>query len=221
MAIAFLLVLPTGAIIARLVSHQHRVFHSHRYIQISGFCIALAALACILTAVYKYREGTIDVTLSTHAKLGVFVISALVLQIVFALLMILTYDASRTNRQRLHSRIVTGMHRVWGYVVLSCGFCQVNLGIKMYEEWITGKQTALIVYYVWVSILAAIFVFGSVFKYWRDRRRRIYMAEHGMLVEELKSEEDRRQQQQLPPQPSSATAAGTTLISAATAEPTM
>lgn len=221
MAIAFLLVLPTGAIIARLVSHQHRVFHWHRYIQLSGVCIVLAALACILAAVYKYREGTIELTLSTHAKFGVFVISALVLQVVFAVLMILTYDASRAQRQRLNSRIVTGMHRLWGYVVLICGFTQVNLGIERYYEWTTGKQATLIVYYVWVSILAAIFVFGSVFKYWRDQRRRVHMAEHATLVEELKSEEDRRQQQQLPPQLSSATTAGTTVGTAATTEPTV
>ncbi|KAG0043559.1 hypothetical protein BGZ83_011272 [Gryganskiella cystojenkinii] len=115
MAFAYLLVLPTGAVIARLVSHQHQV---------------LAALACILTAVYKYREGGIEATQSIHAKFGafgVFVISALVLQIVFALFMILTYNASRAYRQRLNSRIVTGMHRLWGYVVLISEF---NLGIK-------------------------------------------------------------------------------------------
>ena len=144
MAIAFLLVLPTGAIIARLVSHQHYVFHWHRYIQLSGVCIVLAAFGCILAAVYKYREGTREVTLSTHSKFGVFVISALLLQIVFALLLILTYDASRANRQRLPSRISTGMHRVWGYVVLISGFTQVNLGIKRYEEWITEDRPPLL-----------------------------------------------------------------------------
>ncbi|KAF9921535.1 hypothetical protein FBU30_008399 [Linnemannia zychae] len=53
MAIAFLIILPLGAMLVRFFSHLHNVFVWHRPIQATGVLLVLAALGCILAALAK------------------------------------------------------------------------------------------------------------------------------------------------------------------------
>lgn len=186
MAIAFFFIFPMGATLVRFFSHLHHVFRWHRPLQVSGFLMVIVALACIFIAAYKSPQGPPQISASTHAEFGIILFAALVLQICIGIFIFHTFDISRVDRPRLRLVITTWMHRLWGYAVLIGGLFQINLGMTLYGMWPTGQEAVWYVYDAWVAILVAIFVLGSAFKWWRDRRMR---GEKGTSSMEVQDEE--------------------------------
>ncbi|KAF9145213.1 hypothetical protein BGX30_009959 [Mortierella sp. GBA39] len=172
MALAFLFIFPLGASLVRFFSHLQHVFKWHRPLQTTGFLTVLAAFGCILAALAKSSslDNGAPIVYSTHAIVGFVLVGALVLQVIVGVFIFTKYDPSRT-RQAAIVRIPTWVHRCWGYSVLILGIVQVNLGMKLYGVWPTGKEAVWYLYYVWVVVLVvAVFGIGSLLKLWSNRR---------------------------------------------------
>ncbi|KAI1313418.1 hypothetical protein EDD11_002626 [Mortierella claussenii] len=170
MTIAFLFIFPTGALLVRFFSHLYHVFRWHRPLQVTGFLMIIAAFVCILVAVSKTPDGPPPVTESSHSTLGVILVAALCLQICIGIFIFHTFDPARADRPKLSLKITTWMHRFWGYAVLIAGLIQVNLGMKLYGQWPSGKEGVWYAYDVWLAFLVLTFILGSAVKFWRDRR---------------------------------------------------
>ncbi|KAI8346417.1 hypothetical protein B0O80DRAFT_430897 [Mortierella sp. GBAus27b] len=169
MAIAFLFLFPLGAFLVRFFSHIHRVFIWHRPIQITSFLLVIAAFVCILVAVGKLPGGPPNIGDTAHASFGVFLFTALILQVVIGNYIWYTFDPNR-DPNKIH--IPTWMHRIWGYAVLICGLGQVSMGIERYGEWTSHSAPVWVFYNVWVALLAVVFILGSIIKFVLGRRRR-------------------------------------------------
>ncbi|KAF9283947.1 hypothetical protein BGZ68_004981 [Mortierella alpina] len=133
-----------------------------------GFLTAVAAFITVIVAFEKSPQQKTHVN-STHAKFGVVIICMLVVQVCIGIFIFHTFDPSRDPTK---PTIPTWVHRFWGYATLICGLVQVALGLQKYGEWPTGKEGVWIFYYIWVSILALIFLGGSVFKKLRNNQQR-------------------------------------------------
>ncbi|KAF9310135.1 hypothetical protein BG003_008887 [Podila horticola] len=168
MALVFLLILPIGASIPRFFGDKQHIFRWHRPIQVTGFCTALIAFTLIVVAVSQSFTPKNHFTTSNHAFLGIIIILAMVLQVAVGIYIFHTFDP--TTHDPNNPTIPTWVHRGWGYCVLAAGFAQVHLGLNLYGEWPTGKEAIWYVYGVWVGLICCVFVFGSVFKRWRNSR---------------------------------------------------
>ncbi|KAF9940124.1 hypothetical protein BGZ67_008303 [Mortierella alpina] len=175
MALVFLLLLPVGASLVRFFGHINSVFRWHRPIQVLGFLTAVAAFITVIVAFEKSPQPKTHVD-SAHAKFGVAIICMLVVQVCLGIFIFHTFDPSRDPARG--PTIPTWVHRFWGYAVLVCGLTQVALGLQMYGEWPTGKEGVWIFYYIWVGILAVLFLGGSVFKKLMSRRKAYYNQEN-------------------------------------------
>ncbi|KAF9186167.1 hypothetical protein BGZ50_002608 [Haplosporangium sp. Z 11] len=100
-------------------------------------------------------------TSSRHATFGLIIICAFVLQVCIGVFIFHTFDSNHDPKE-IH--ILTWMHRLWGYAVLTCGLAHVYFGMDAYGIWPGGKETVWILYYVWVAVLRAVFLGGSVMK---------------------------------------------------------
>jgi len=178
MAIAFLILFPAGAMIVRFFSHRQEIFRFHRPIQVFSFLTVISAFICILIAAEKdpNRDPTVSVsstlTSYSHASLGLFLICALVFQICIGIFIFHAFDPTRDSRSNIAKAHLasTWGHRAWGYLILLTGFFQINLGISRYGQWPMGTEAIWYCFDAWVVVLIAVFVFGSIFKKWRDRQ---------------------------------------------------
>ncbi|KAF9423491.1 hypothetical protein BGZ76_003649, partial [Entomortierella beljakovae] len=173
MTIAFLFIFPIGAMLVRFFANVHSVFRWHRPLQVTGFLTVVAALVCIIVAVYKKPDGPPPISESTHATLGVILASALVIQIGVGIFIFHTFDPSISIQRTFH-RVTTLIHRCWGYSILIVGAYQIKLGIDKYGMWPTGKESVWYIYYVWVGVVAAVFVLGSLIKLMRGRKSEVH-----------------------------------------------
>ncbi|KAF9967171.1 hypothetical protein BGZ70_010514, partial [Mortierella alpina] len=167
MALVFLLLLPLGASLARFFGHINSVFRWHRPIQVLGFLTAVAGFITVIVAFEKAPQQKTHVG-SAHAQFGVVIICMLVIQVCIGIFIFHTFDPSRDPAKG--PTVPTWVHRFWGYAVLVCGLAQVALGLQKYGEWPTGKEGVWVFYYIWVALLAIIFLGGSVFKRLRNNR---------------------------------------------------
>ncbi|KAF9994877.1 S-methyl-5-thioribose-1-phosphate isomerase [Entomortierella chlamydospora] len=166
MSIAFLLLFPTGAILVRFFSHIYDIFKLHRPIQVTGFLCVLAGFGCILGAVYKNPAGPTLIGSSNHATLGVIIFTALVMQISYGIYIYHTYNPS-VEVQKTRHRVLTWVHRLWGYSVLIAAVVQIALGLSQYGLWPTRKEGIWYAFYVVVAFWVVLFLIGSAVKFLR------------------------------------------------------
>ncbi|GJJ69182.1 hypothetical protein EMPS_01528 [Entomortierella parvispora] len=176
MSIAFLILFPTGAFIVRFFSHRPEVFRFHRPIQVLGFLTVISAFTCIIVAVSKNPDSESEKdspTASTHASVGLFLVCALLLQILIGVFIFHAFNPSRDIRTTMAKAhlVSTWGHRAWGYLILLTGFTQVNLGLSRYGQWPLGTETIWRAYDTWVVMVIAVFFLGSAFKMWRTRQQ--------------------------------------------------
>src|SRR5690554_2771672 len=126
MALAFLLILPLGAFLARFFGHMYHIFRWHRPLQVLGFLTAIIAFICIVVGFTKSPSPKTHFTSSRHAMFGLIIICALVLQVCIGVFIFHTFDPNR-DPKKIH--IPTWMHRFMGYAALICGLVQVHFGM--------------------------------------------------------------------------------------------
>ncbi|KAG0340409.1 hypothetical protein BG004_006417 [Podila humilis] len=169
MTIVFLFILPFGAGIPRFFGDNQSVFRWHRPLQATGFTLALVAFILIIVA--EAQSGAKShFSASDHATLGLVIILAMLLQVGVGIYIFHTFDP--TTHDPNNPTVPTWVHRGWGYCVLGMGFAQIHMGMKLYGAWPTGKEAVWYVYGVWVGVICAVFVLGSLLKRWRSKNRR-------------------------------------------------
>ncbi|KAF9343772.1 hypothetical protein BGX26_005222 [Mortierella sp. AD094] len=177
MSIAFLLLLPTGAILVRFFSHIHHIFKWHRPIQVTGFLCVIAGIGCIIGAVYKNPASPPPIGSSSHFVLGIILFIALILQVCFGIYIYHTYNPS-VEVQRTFHRVLTWIHRGWGYSVLITGLAQIHLGLTQYGMWPTGKEPIWYALYAVYAFWGLFFLVGSLVKFLIRTKSKLHDVSH-------------------------------------------
>ncbi|KAG0011721.1 hypothetical protein BGZ80_000459 [Entomortierella chlamydospora] len=137
-----------------------------KLVQAHGFLCVLAGFGCILGAVYKNPAGPTLIGSSNHATLGVIIFTALVMQISYGIYIYHTYNPS-VEVQKTRHRVLTWVHRLWGYSVLIAAVVQIALGLSQYGLWPTRKEGIWYAFYVVVAFWVVLFLIGSAVKFLR------------------------------------------------------
>ncbi|KAF2103846.1 hypothetical protein NA57DRAFT_50711 [Rhizodiscina lignyota] len=143
MAIAFIVLLPCGAMLVYLPKFKGRVW-LHAGWQLFTYAILLAGmgLGVWLTEVKDYWEVQ-----NGHPSIGVFVVGALLLQPLTGLI---HYWQWERNHPALRSASISGeVHRWWGRIIVILGIVNGGLGMHL-----AGIKTGRVITY---SVLAGFF----------------------------------------------------------------
>ncbi|XVF80235.1 hypothetical protein PTKIN_Ptkin15bG0054600 [Pterospermum kingtungense] len=144
--IAWGLILPVGAIIARYLKHKDPLwYYLHAGIQFLGFTLGIAT---VLLGVQLYRS--MDACIRVHRDIGIFVL-------VFSILQIMAFFL-RPNKDSKYRRYWNWYHHWFGRITLFFGASNVLLGIQLAgaeNEWQIGYGFLLSVTLVAVIVLEA------------------------------------------------------------------
>ncbi|XVE77277.1 hypothetical protein DITRI_Ditri13aG0049400 [Diplodiscus trichospermus] len=144
--IAWGLILPVGAIVARYLQHKDPLwYYLHAGIQLLGFILGLAA---VLLGIQLYRS--MDADFPAHRGIGIFVLVLSILQVMAFFL--------RPNKDSKYRQYWNWYHHWFGRIALFFGALNVTLGIQIAgaaNEWEVGYGFLLAITLVAVIVLEA------------------------------------------------------------------
>ncbi|KAI9763461.1 MAG: hypothetical protein M1840_000475 [Geoglossum simile] len=161
MSLTFLVLLPIGAILMRVLSFPSLVY-IHAIAQLFSLTLALSGFAL---GVWYIRTTKQPFSSQPHYILGTAVISMLLLQPFFGFLHHAMY------RQYERKTFMTLIHVWYGRLIFLLALVNGALGLKLGKSLRGGMETATITYSVIAAVVGTLYIAVLLFSAWKGNRK--------------------------------------------------